>query len=80
MSNYFYIETQPGLFTVGTESRNGEFLPDSDHSIREEAAQRVHELNGGNSCIRACGPSDFYLEGKCGRVGCYHKRGGKNVG
>lgn len=24
------------------------------------------------SCSRACSPSDWYQEGKCGRNGCYH--------
>lgn len=45
---YCYIRSEPGLWTVGFYDPKGNWHPDSDHSIREEAAKRVHYLNGGN--------------------------------
>lgn len=47
---YVYIQTEssPDLFTVGFYDPNGKFQPESDHSTREEAAQRVRFLNGAN--------------------------------
>jgi hypothetical protein len=45
---YVYIQTEPQLWTVGFYDPTGKFQPESDHSIREEAAARVHYLNGGN--------------------------------
>lgn len=46
---YVYIKSEPayGLYTVGFYSPDGKWNPDSDHSTREEAAARVHYLNGG---------------------------------
>lgn len=46
---YVYIqsESSPDLFTVGFYDPSGQWQPDSDHSDREEAAQRVRYLNGG---------------------------------
>jgi hypothetical protein len=44
---YVYINSEPGLFTVGFYDPDGRFVTDSDHSDREEAAKRVHYLNGG---------------------------------
>lgn len=35
------------LFTVGFYKPDGKFEPESDHGKREEAAARVHYLNGG---------------------------------
>jgi len=43
---YVYINSEPSLYTVGFYSPDGEWHPDSDHSIREEAAERVAWLNG----------------------------------
>lgn len=43
---YYYIRTEPGLWTVGT-GEGRDWHPDSDHGSREEAAARVHYLNGG---------------------------------
>lgn len=43
---YVYIRSEPGLWTVGFYSPNGEWHPESDHSDREEAAKRVAWLNG----------------------------------
>ena len=44
---YVYIQSERTLWTVGFYSPDGEWHPDSDHSSKEEAAQRVHYLNGG---------------------------------
>jgi hypothetical protein len=44
---YVYIKTEPQLWTVGFYDPSGEWHTDSDHDIREEAAERVAYLNGG---------------------------------
>jgi len=40
--------TEPGLWTVGFYNPDGEFITDSDHDSKEDAAKRVHYLNGGS--------------------------------
>lgn len=45
---WVYITSEPGLLTVGFYDPNGKWHPDSDATTREEAAKRVHYLNGGN--------------------------------
>lgn len=58
--NYVYIQSERSgqkisegnymehdLFTVGFYDPSGKWEPESDHSTREEAALRVHYLNGG---------------------------------
>jgi hypothetical protein len=49
---YVYIQSEPGLYTVGFFG-NGGWYPESDYNDREKAAQRVHYLNGGNEAIQA---------------------------
>ncbi len=48
---YVYLESNQGngfyLFTVGFYDPSGNWHPESDHNTREEAAARVHYLNGG---------------------------------
>ena len=44
---YVYIKSEPGLWTVGFYKPNGEWEPESDHSTKEDAVERVHYLNGG---------------------------------
>lgn len=44
---WVYIQSEPGLWTVGFYGPNGSWNTDSDHGKREEAAARVHFLNGG---------------------------------
>ncbi|MCR9051272.1 MAG: hypothetical protein ACE362_19915 [Phaeodactylibacter xiamenensis] len=44
---YVYIQTEPTLFTVGFYDPNGKWHPESDHSTRAEAVERVAKLNGG---------------------------------
>lgn len=44
---YVYIQTEPGLWTVGFYAPEGTWHTDSDHSSKESAAKQVHYLNGG---------------------------------
>lgn len=46
---YVYINSEPGLWTVGYYMPNGKFDPESDHGSIKEAADRVHYLNGGKA-------------------------------
>jgi hypothetical protein len=48
---WVYIKTDPGCYTVGFYSPD-QWHTDSDHSTKEEAAQRCHYLNGGNMTLR----------------------------
>ena len=43
---YVYIQSEPGLWTVGFYDPSGKWHPDSDHKNRETAADRVAYLNG----------------------------------
>jgi hypothetical protein len=45
---YVYIRTEPNLWTAGHYDPAGKFVPESDHGTPEEAAERVHYLNGGS--------------------------------
>jgi hypothetical protein len=45
---YVYIQSEPGLWTVGFYKPSGEWMPESDHDSKIEAAARVNWLNGGN--------------------------------
>jgi len=49
MTTWVYRQTEPHLFTVGFYSPDGEWHPESDWSTRQEAADRVHYLNGGKN-------------------------------
>lgn len=44
---YVYLQSEPELWTVGFYAPDGKWHSDSDHNDREEAAKRVHYLNGG---------------------------------
>lgn len=44
---YVYIQSEPGLWTVGFYDPQGAWVSESDWPTREEAAARVHWLNGG---------------------------------
>ena len=48
---YVYVKSEPGLWTVGFYAPDDEWHPDSDHSDREEAANRVAYLKGGGPQI-----------------------------
>lgn len=45
---YTYVRSEPGLWTTGYYDPDGKWQPDSDHGSQEEAATRVHWLNGGS--------------------------------
>lgn len=45
---WVYIRSESSLWTVGFYSPDGAWHSDSDHYSQEEAAVRVHFLNGGN--------------------------------
>ena len=44
---YVYIQSEPGLWTVGFYDPKGGWHPDSDWTDRDDARQRVNFLNGG---------------------------------
>jgi hypothetical protein len=46
-TSWVYIKSEPELWTVGFYDPSGKWNADSDHDSREEAAKRVHYLNGG---------------------------------
>ena len=46
-TNWVYVKSETGLWTVGFYTPDGSWHTDSDHSSQEEAARRVHYLNGG---------------------------------
>jgi hypothetical protein len=52
-TTWTYIRSEPGLWTVGFYDPSGDWQPDSDHSSGDEAAKRVHYLNGGDNEILA---------------------------
>ena len=43
---YIYIKSEPNLWTVGFYNPDGKFISESDWDTKEEAAERVHYLNG----------------------------------
>jgi hypothetical protein len=43
---YVYINSEPNLWTVGFYKPDGEWVPESDHSSSEGAAERAAYLNG----------------------------------
>lgn len=45
---YIYIKSEPSLWTVGFYDPDGKFISESDWDTKEEAAERVHYLNGGS--------------------------------
>ncbi len=46
---YVYRSFESGLWTVGFFRPDGQWEPESDHSSPEQAADRVHYLNGGKA-------------------------------
>lgn len=52
---YVYINSEPGLWTVGFYSPDGKWHPDSDHNDRNEAAERVAYLNGSRTAKAVSG-------------------------
>jgi len=52
---YVYIQSEPGLWTAGFYNPDGEWISESDHSDRIEAAKRVHYLNGDKEASNVAG-------------------------
>ena len=48
---YVYKKSETLLWTVGYYDPSGQWQPESDHDIREEAAARIHYLNGGGGAM-----------------------------
>ena len=46
-TTWVFINAELGLFTVGFYDPAGKWHPESDHEKRDDAAARVHYLNGG---------------------------------
>jgi hypothetical protein len=46
---WVYLRSEPGLWTVGFYDPSGEWHAESDWGSSEEAATRVHYLNGGRA-------------------------------
>ena len=46
---YVYIQSEQFLWTVGFYRPDGTWEPESDHGTRDEAAERVHWLNGAHT-------------------------------
>ena len=44
---YVYKKTEPQLWTVGFYTPDGTWEPEDDYGSKEEAAERVSYLNGG---------------------------------
>jgi len=51
MEGYVYIKSEPGLWTVGFYRPDGRWEPESDWDKAEDAADRVHYLNGGVNVV-----------------------------
>lgn len=47
-TSWVYVQSEPGLWTVGFYAPDGTWHSDSDHGDRTAAGDRVHYLNGGN--------------------------------
>ena len=84
---YVYVQSEPGLFTVGhgepnSSAKEGTWHPDSDWNSREEAAARCNYLNGGfpperREALAAYAHDAWsgwmkYLFGKCEKGGGGH--------
>ncbi len=46
MSPWLYLQSEPHLWTVGFYDPAGRWHAESDHASPDEAAARVHYLNG----------------------------------
>lgn len=49
---YVYIQSEPRLWTAGFYDPSGKWQPESDHSSKEEAADRINYLNGGEKVFK----------------------------
>lgn len=55
--SWVYVQSEPGLWTVGFYAPNGKWHSDSDHVERNEAASRCAWLNGSTKRL----PSDVMM-------------------
>lgn len=62
---FVYIQSEAHVWTVGHYDPTGEFQPESDWSSSQEAADRVHWLNGGG---RESSEQLVYIAGQRGRL------------
>lgn len=62
---WVFQEFDDDCFTVGYFKPNGEWVACSDHKSPEEAAERIHYLNGGQSAPSA-GPTAKSRKDKSG--------------
>lgn len=53
MSNYVYVRSEPGLWTVGFYAPDGRWNSEADFGDPEKAAERVAWLNGSGPHIHA---------------------------
>ncbi|MGR6899572.1 hypothetical protein [Rummeliibacillus sp. BSL5] len=44
---WVYVQSEPWVYTVGFYAPDGTWHTDSDWNSKEDAADRVHYLNGG---------------------------------
>jgi len=61
MTTWVYLQSEPGLWTVGYYDPKGRWYADSDHDSREEAAKRVAYLNGARRVEKEEGSYAEYL-------------------
>ncbi|MGL4177515.1 MAG: hypothetical protein ACRCSN_15725 [Dermatophilaceae bacterium] len=45
-ATWMYLDTDPGVWTVGFYTPTGQWITDSDHDTPDAAADRCHYLNG----------------------------------
>lgn len=58
-TQYVYVKSEPGIWTVGFYDPSGKWHSDSDHDSKQEAASRVAWLNGHEK------NSEDAIEGTC---------------
>ena len=51
---YVYQQSEAQLWTVGYYTPGGRWVSESDHSTKQQAAERVHWLNGGKEDSDEC--------------------------
>jgi hypothetical protein len=51
--SYVYINSEPGVWTVGFHTLDGKWKAESDHPSAKAAAERVIDLNGGRTVAQA---------------------------
>ncbi len=59
---WIYIRSEPQLWTVGFYRPDGTFEPDKDFPSADEAAKRVHWLNGGKNAELTDHTLEKYIE------------------